>query len=140
MVDNISIIGSHANTRLAETQGIKIDFVNTQLGVAYHRSLQKNTDLIADISYVRTELVISNDTRSASRGDGSGYKLGAGVRHQLSDRIELHSSLDYLSVESGTDTALTVGGRYYFTHRFSAGAGYTTGDFDGITGSLRLNF
>lgn len=140
IIENISIIGSYSNTRLAEYRGVEIDFSFLQLGVAYHTPLQAKTDLTADIRYVGTDLSISDDSRSASLGTGSGYRLGGGVRHQYSDRIELNSALSYMSVESESDFALSVGGRYFFNQNFSAGAAYTTGDFDGISGSIHYNF
>ena len=140
VIESISVIGSYARTTLAESRGIEVDFVNTQIGAAYHRPVQRKTDFIADFSLVRTELVISDDSRSARLGEGSGYRLGAGLRHQYTDRLELHTSIDYLSVESATDTSVTVGGHYFFTERVSAGVGYTTGEFDGFAGSLRMNF
>ncbi len=139
-VDQYSVIGNYSRTTLAEARGIEVDFVNTQIGVAYNQALLNNTDFVASLSYVRTEIVISDDTRSASLGDGSGYKLGAAARHQLTNQIQLQSSISYLSVESATDTAISVGGYYFLTENISAGVAYTTGEFDGFAGSLRMNF
>ena len=139
---DFSVIGSHSNTQVAESRGVEVDFSITQLGVSYHRPLQlmAKTDVTADVRYVETNLTISRGSRSANLGSGSGYRVGTGIRHQYSDRIELQSTLSYLSVESEADMALSVGGHYSFSKNLSAGAAYTTGDFDGISGSVRWNF
>lgn len=137
---NFSVVGDYSRTTLAESNGIELEFINFNFGAAYHQPVMYKTDMVADVRYVSTEIVISKGSRSASLGEGTGYTAGVGLRHQYTDQIEARTSLHYLSVEDATDTAISVGGMYHFNNQFSAGVDYITGDFDGIRGSVRMNF
>ncbi len=140
ITEEINIIGEYSRATLAEHRDVDLDFVNFSIGAAYHLTIVEKTDLIANAKYINTELVISDSSRSASLGEGSGFGFGLGIRHQVTEQVEASASLDYMAVEEATDLSILFGGHYHFNRRFSAGMGYTTGDFDGVTGSLRMSF
>ena len=137
---NINLIGDYSRTTLDSAGSTDLDFVKYGIGVGYHSPINSSTDMTANVKYIGTEVEITNGFRSASLGDGSGYGVGLGLRHKVSDNFEANAAVDYIDVEQEKDTAFSVGGRYYFNEAVSAGIGYTSGDFDGVDGSLRYNF
>jgi opacity protein-like surface antigen len=137
---NVNLIADYSRTTLDSSGSTDLDFVKYSVGVGYHSPINSSTDMTANVKYIGTEIEVTNGFRSASLGDGSGFGIGLGLRHKVSDNFEANAAVDYMDVEDGTDTAFSAGGRYYFNQAVSAGIGYTTGDFDGIDGSLRYNF
>ncbi len=137
---NINLIGDYSNTTLDSINGVDLDFNKYSIGLGYHTSVNDNTDITANIKYIGTEIELTQGFNYQSLGDGSGFGVGMGVRHKVSDKFEANAAVDYMNVEDATDTAVSAGGRYYFSDSISAGVGYTSGDFDGVDGSLRFNF
>jgi hypothetical protein len=62
---------------------VEADFKQLDAGVGYHYALSDRADLVADISYVHTD--VEFDDRSK---DGDDYRVGLGVRGLLSDSLE----------------------------------------------------
>ena len=94
------------------------------VGVGWHTGFSENLDFVADLSYV--------DAEASSGGvsvDETGYGIGAGIRARAGERIELEAGVTYIDLDS-SETALRVGGRYYFSDAFALGAGLAENDGD----------
>ncbi len=109
-----------------------------EIGAGLAWPMQPNLDLVGTLSYVKVELEVPffGDL------DDDGIALGAGVRGRVIDALELSGGLKYVSFDdSGDDTTLFAGARYFFTRTFAAGLDV---DFDdeGTTWMLgaRLSF
>jgi hypothetical protein len=87
------------------------------LGFGFNWGLTPNLDLVSGVSYERFKVKLSG-VGSAS---DSGFGLNAGLRGRIG-ALELSGGLKYVDYGDGSDgTALTAGGRYYFTPNFAAG-------------------
>lgn len=92
------------------------------VGAGFHTGLTPDLDFVADLSYIDAE--VSSGMASA---DEDGYGIGAGLRARASSKVELEAGLRYVDLDS-SDTAVRVGGRYYFTDSFAAGLGIVDND------------
>ena len=84
--------------------------------------------------------VVNCDTDLAE--NDTGYSLDVGVRHMLSDRVEVDANVDFVDVQDVEDTALKLGARYYFNDAISAGLGYSTSseNIDVVSANIRRDF
>ena len=73
--------------------------------------------------------------------DENGYGLSVGVRSMLTDSIEIDGRLSYIDIADDSETAITLGARYYVNTNFSLGTRYTTReDLDYISLTARYSF
>jgi hypothetical protein len=77
--------------------------------------------------------------------DETGFRISAGVRTTLTNRVELEGKIKHDDVYSQTDTSFAAALRYYVTPNFSVAANYDTAETNGndlnaMFASLRLNF
>lgn len=94
-----------------------VDGKTFELGGGLNWALSPNLDLIATISYVRSEV----DTPLGDFDD-DGYGLGLGLRGRATGQLELTGGIRYVDLDdSGDNTSLRVGGRYFFTPQFAVG-------------------
>jgi opacity protein-like surface antigen len=69
-------------------------------------------------------------------GNGEfGFGLGVGLRGRVMDQLELQAGLEYVDVDTYSDTTFRVGGRWSFTPAFAAGLDYQDND---MGSALRL--
>ncbi len=132
---NFNIIGDYATGNVDNPSGgSDLDFDEGSISVAYHAPVAQSTDLTANLK------VVNRDTDVA--GNDTGYGLGVGVRHMLSDRVEVDANVDFVDVQDVEDTALKLGARYYFNSAISAGLGYSTSseNIDVVSGNIRWDF
>lgn len=107
------------------------------VGAGFNTGLSQDLDLVAHLSYVDAEVDVNTGPFSFTAND-DGYSLGAGIRARTSSKIELEAGLDYVDLDlAGSDTALRVGGRYYFNNAFAAGLSLADND-DGTSWMLSL--
>lgn len=101
-----------------------IDLDQKSIGLGGYMPLSDTVDLVGSISYVDAEI----DSRFGS-ADDNGLGFGVGLRAQVAPNIELEGGVNYVDLDdSGDDTSLALGGRYYFTEEFALGAGVSFGD------------
>lgn len=136
---NVNLLGAFTTTDAGTIDGVDLDINSYQLGIGYHTPIAESTDAVANISYVNLELEGSLGNATASV-DESGYGAGVGVRHMFSDQLEGDASVDYIDINDFSDTSVSVGGRFHFNETISAGLGYTSGDEDTVSGTLRMSF
>jgi hypothetical protein len=102
-----------------------VDTRTFEVGGGYAWPVRSNLDIIASVSYLRTEV----DPPNARDFDDDGIGLALGLRGRASDQIELTAALKHVDYDDwGDDTAFTVGGRYFFTKAFALGLDVTFDD------------
>lgn len=104
--------------------GVDLDLASVGLGGRL--GISENVDLVGRAGYAQLDLSLSG----FGSGDESGYSVSAGIRGQVADGFELEGHVIHTDLGSGVgdSTGITVGGRYFFTENFAAGADYRTGD------------
>ena len=115
-----------------------IDLDTTAVGLGGHYGLSDNMDLVGRAGWFRAH----GSGGGLSAGE-DGYLVSAGVRGRVADSFELEGSVIYtdLGGAGGNDTAVAVGGRYFFTRNFAVGAEYQKGnDSSTILAGVRYSF
>jgi opacity protein-like surface antigen len=90
------------------------------LGIGYAISINEMLDVIGTGSLKRFKF-------DGSNGE-FGFGLGVGVRALLVEQLELQGGLEYVDVDTYSDTTFRVGGRWNFTPAFAAGLDYQDND------------
>ncbi len=135
LTPNFNIIGEYATGDIDNPLGgSDLDLDEGAVGVAYHTAIASKTDFTANIK------VINQNTDLA--GDDTGYGLGVGIRHMLTNRVEVDANIDFIDVNDNEDTKLEVGARYYFNNAISTGLAYSTSseNVDTVSGNIRWDF
>lgn len=106
------------------------------VGAGVYSSVGSQSNLFGQLQYVEVDLGSTEET---------GFRLTAGLRTTISDRVELEGKVKYDDVFSETDSSFAVAARYYVTKNFSIAANYDTAEiadynFDAMFVSLRLSF
>jgi hypothetical protein len=110
-----------------------IDGRSLEFGGGWTHSFSDTLDFIGTLSYVDAELKQGSFTT-----DDDGLALGGGIRTRLADSFEVDAGLKYVDFdESGSDTGLSLGGRYYFNESMALNA---RADFNDNADTLRLGF
>jgi hypothetical protein len=103
-----------------------VDLDQWNVGIGGRLGISDNVDLVGRVGYSTLDLSVSG----LGSGDESGYSVSAGIRGQVTDGFELEGHVIHTDLGSGVgdSTGILVGGRYFFTDNFAAGAEYRTGD------------
>ncbi len=114
--------------------GSDLDFDRTALGMGYHTALNPSTDFTANVKVVNQNADLI--------GDDTGFGVGVGIRHMITDKIEVGSKLDYVDVSDIGDTTFNVNSRYHLNEKLSFGLSYSTSSEsnDIISGGVRFDF
>jgi len=100
-----------------------------EVGAGWNHGFSDTLDFVGTLSLVDSEIESFSD---------DGLALGGGIRSRLGESFELDAGLKYVDFdESGSDTGISVGGRYYFNDSMALGASLDSYD-DADT--LRLGF
>jgi opacity protein-like surface antigen len=100
-----------------------------ELGGGWSHSFSDTLDFVGRLSLIDAEIEDFSD---------DGLALGGGIRSRLGESFELDAGLKYVDLdESGSDTGLTVGGRYYLNDSMALGASLDSYD---NADTLRLGF
>lgn len=133
LAPSIHVFGGLQN--LDADGGGSLDFLN--LGVGMNWALSDNLDLVGAASFERLDNGPFDDT---------GFGVSAGLRGRVAESFELDGSIKYSDIgDFGDFVTFAVGGRYYFTPNFAAGAEFNKidgdgGDSDVYMVTLRYNF
>jgi len=132
---NINVIGEYTNGEITNPMGgSDLNFDEAAIGLGYHTGISSATDFTANIKLVAHD----NDLT----GDDTGYGVGVGIRHMLTDKIEVGSNIDYVDVNDIGDTTFKLNSRYHLNDRASFGLSYSTSEEsnDIISGGVRFEF
>lgn len=114
-----------------------VDFTTLEAGVGWHTGLTEQTDFFAALAYVNGEL----DSGGFGSYDDNGYSASIGLRHNLSDAVELYGSITYVDFGDGDSTGIGGGFWYNFTDTFAAGLGISADDdVTSYGGAVRVYF
>ena len=91
--------------------GIDLDIL--ELAVGYHTPLSDRLDLTAQFGLVNAEI---------GSADDDGFMVGAGVRGQLTESVELNGGIDYIDVEQLDETRVKAGFLFDLTEKLQVGA------------------
>jgi len=105
-----------------------IDFDGYQLIVGAHPQITPNTQLVADVTYFDYDL----DGAEGFSGGNDGLGLGLGLRHAITDKLEVMSQIWYVNGDTDgsffssdstdyNDTTVEIGGRYNWMPQLSTG-------------------
>jgi hypothetical protein len=139
--DGLELVGSYElNDRLflfGEWQDQSFDFgidgTALELGAGLRHELKQNLDFVGTLSYVDTEI----EFQGAS-ADDDGLALGGGVRTEFGESFELDAMLKWVDFDNaGSDTGISLGGRYFFTEKLAVSFGTDMGD---NVDTLRVGF
>ena len=118
----------------------EITQTNYALSLIGHVSVAQSTDLFLEASALEQDLEINfaNDIFTAEY-DENGYGVSLGVRHMLSQNIELGAIISQFDIfETNEQGNLNI--RYYIGEQLSLGVAYTTGeDVDAYLFNVRFN-
>ncbi|MDR0184390.1 hypothetical protein [Lysobacter arvi] len=64
-----------------------VDMSQGVLGLGWHHDLRDRTDLVAELSWLRTKIDVNDDEEGAEEGDD--VRVAVGVRHLIADNVEL---------------------------------------------------
>ena len=107
------------------------------MGIGAHTPLSRQTDLYGTVSYLDAEV----SQRILGTTDDSGYALAVGIRHLLTDTLEISGAINYVVIFNDDSTGLNLEARYYFGDVISTALAYaTTDNADGLSLSIRINF
>jgi hypothetical protein len=126
LTDRFHLIGGYSELDLeVDGQPIDVDSETFNLGGGVNLPLNPKLDFVGTLTYVKAEL----DGGSLGSVDDDGFGLGAGLRGRVAERLELTGGIQYVDLsESGDDTAIGVGARYFFTDVFALVANFSAGD------------
>lgn len=116
-----------------------LDYDGYHVVLGVHPHVGANTDAIFNLRYTKIDL-------DRTRDDLSAFGIGAGLRHMLTDKLEVNGMInwdrwdvDHVS-DDFTTVSWAVGGRYLITPEFSLGIGYDNGDNEYGVGTATIDF
>ena len=115
---------------------VDVDLYN--IGLGGRLGISDAVDLVGRAGYSHAKA----DAPGASSVSDSGYMVSAGIRGRVAEGFELEGSAIYTDLGNGADdTAVAVGGRYFFTPQFAVGAEYqASNDVDQWFAGVRFAF
>jgi hypothetical protein len=114
-----------------------IDGEQLELGAGLRHEINSDLDFVGTLSYIDAEVEAAGFSVS---DDGLG--LGAGIRTRLNESFEFDAALKYVDLDdSGSDTGVELGGRWYFTKSMALSFGMdSTDNLDVLHVGFRAEF
>ena len=106
-----------------EEAGVEVDVDTLSAGIGWHTPLSDQLDFVANLSYEYIELSALGQSQ-----DESGYGLGAGLRYQATDALEINGGIGYVDYGDGDDTTLGVRALYGITDNIDVAVSGEWGD------------
>lgn len=124
LTDNVFVFAGYADQGTS-VAGFDIDLQTYNLGLGYAWPLGKALDVYGKLGYVNAKV----DVQGVGDADDDGYSLAAGLRGRAIEQLELEGAVSYVDLsDSGDDTTLDLGARWYFTPQFAVGVEGSFGD------------
>ncbi|MCK5726847.1 MAG: outer membrane beta-barrel protein [Thiotrichaceae bacterium] len=105
-----------------------------EAGANYHMPINEKTDIVGGISLLHSSSASNSNSQT-------GYKMGLGLRHQLTNEIEANTEVSHRDVGNQNESnTFSIGGRYSINETLSAGIDYSSTDNygpDALTTSIR---
>jgi hypothetical protein len=137
LTNNVFVFAGYADQGTS-VAGFDIDLQTYNLGLGYAWPLGKALDVYGKVGYVSSEA----DVQGLGDADDDGYSLAVGLRGRAVEQLELEGAVTYVDLsDSGDDTTLDLGARWYFTPQFAFGVEGSFGDDANTYGlGVRWNF
>ena len=107
--------------------GLDVDTSSTTFGVTAHSSSGSKTDIFGGFTVLMGEVEVSDGFTTIS-DDDTGNIIDFGLRHMVSDTLELIAVFSRTDIFDDTSNATGFGLRFYSDEKLSLGVGYTIGD------------
>ena len=121
VVENVFLYASYSD-QSTDLFGADVDVTGYSIGGGYALPLSDTLDVVGTIGYVSSEFEASYEGESGSFDD-DGYELGIALKALPMEQLELSGGITYVDLsDSGDDTALGIGARWYFVPQFAVGA------------------
>jgi len=124
---NIALTGSFGTTNFDTFLGVDIDATEFTFGITAHTAIAPKTDIYGGFSVLMADMEASDGVITVS-DDDTGNVISAGLRHMVSDNVELNAGFSLVDVFEDTSNSFGLGARFYSEENVSFGIGYTTGD------------
>ena len=137
LTDNVFVFAGYADQGTS-VAGFDIDLQTYNLGLGYAWPLGEALDVYGKAGYVSAQA----DVQGLGDADDDGYSLAVGLRGRAVEQLELEGAVSYVDLsDSGDDTTLDLGARWYFTPQFAFGVEGSFGDDANTYGlGVRWNF
>jgi hypothetical protein len=143
--DGLAIEGSYDLNKkfflLGEYQDQSYDFGIDgnllKLGAGIHHELSSKLDFVGTLSYFDQEVKFNGLS-----ADDNGLGIGGGIRSWLGSKFQLDAMLNWVDWdEAGSDTGVSVMGRFYFTNKLALSFGTNmTDDVNTMRVGFRAEF
>ena len=129
----IFLFGEYAD----QSYDFGIDGNGLELGAGLHHELSKNLDFVGTLSYLDQEVKAAGVS-----ADDNGFGIGGGIRTWLGTKFQLDAMLKWVDFdEAGSDTGVSVDGRFYFTPKLALSFGTNmTDDVNTMRVGFRAEF
>ncbi len=132
---NLAINAGYGSTSFDRVLGVDIDTTALTFGITAHTTIAPGTDVLGSFSVLNSDVKVSDEFRTVS-DDEIGNIISIGLRHTLSETVELAIGASRTNIFDDTSNTFGFGARFYANETFSVGVGYRTGD---DTDSILLN-
>jgi hypothetical protein len=138
--ENFFVFGEFESTEISEG-GASFEMDQMSVGLGGNYPLSDNIDLVGRIGAAELDLEFDAGEGSVS-GDESGYLVGAGLRGQAGDSVELEFGVLHVDLGEGLDdTGFEAAARFHFNSNWAAGVEYQdVGEFSTIFAGVRYSF
>lgn len=134
VTDNLAITVSYTDL----SYDFSIDSKEFSLGVDFHTPIGESTDLVLGLDYLDAEVSVSFFGFNVTEDD-TGNAISAGIRHKLSDIIEIEGGISRADIFDDTETSYGIGLLVGVSENIAIGVGYgKADDVDSITVGVRF--
>jgi hypothetical protein len=137
VVDKLFIFAGYADQGTT-VSGFDLDLETFSLGLGYAWPVGEALDVYGKLGYVSAEV----DVEGFGDADDDGLSLAVGLRGRAVEQLELEGAVSYVDLgDSGDDTTLDLGARWFFLPQFAVGLEGSFGDDANTYGlGVRWNF
>ena len=140
IVPHLAIIASYSSLETDPFFGITAKATDLSFGVLGYTNVAPNTSIYGSFEVVSADAE-ATDGITTIEDDDTGNQISGGIRHMVSNSIELAAALSRVDVFDDTSTGIGAGIRFYANNNFSLGLGYaTSSDSDTLSFNARVNF
>jgi hypothetical protein len=117
-----------------------IDMSQGIVGLGYHHGLSQRTDLLAEVSYLSTEIDVEDDGEGSM--DGDDFRVAVGVRHLIANNVDIWAKGNFTDGDV-YDSAFsaTLGLQYHLTPMWGiVGEAELGSEFSQVPVGMRASF
>jgi hypothetical protein len=137
---NIAFTAGFRATDYERYLGVSIDTTELTFGVTAFTSVAQGTSIFGNFSVLKADIE-ATDGFDTFEDDDTGNVITVGLRHLVTDIVELDFGFSRVDVFDDTGNTFALGARFYASQNVSLGIGYSTGDdVDAILFNGRVDF